>query len=113
MYDYRTLEVCLQELTKCQLFLGLLGERYGWVPASYQVPDTEEFDCVRQYPPGSSVTELEMHFGALRDVQKNKEKGFFFIRDNSFEKLVYICHALFSDLKSKDVSVLILYDLYF
>ena len=82
----RTLELCLQELTKCQLFLGLLGSRYGWVPAHYQLPDTPEFDCVRQYQAGASVTELEMHFGALKDAQKSQEKAFFFIRNDGFEK---------------------------
>ena len=33
----KTLEVCLGEVSKCQFFVGLLGERYGWVPESYMV----------------------------------------------------------------------------
>ncbi|KAK7488729.1 hypothetical protein BaRGS_00020026 [Batillaria attramentaria] len=82
----RTLELCLQELTKCQLFVGLLGERYGWVPSQCQLPDTPEFDCVRQYKQGASVTELEMHFGALSDIPKTKGRAVFFIRDSLFEK---------------------------
>ncbi|PVD30085.1 hypothetical protein C0Q70_09346 [Pomacea canaliculata] len=84
----RTVELCLQELKKCQLFVGLLGNRYGWVPAPSQLPDTPEYDCVREYEAGASVTELEIHFGALADVEKTKERAFFFIRDSSFEKNV-------------------------
>jgi telomerase protein component 1 len=81
----RTLETCLLELTKCQLFVGLLGNRYGWVPSYRDLPDTPEFDCVRQYPKGASVTELEMHFGALNKAAESRGKAFFFIRDDSFE----------------------------
>nr|KAG5700929.1 hypothetical protein BaRGS_034214 [Batillaria attramentaria] len=83
----RTLELCLQELTKCQLFVGLLGERYGWVAQPVSAARTRpEFDCVRQYKQGASVTELEMHFGALSDIPKTKGRAVFFIRDSLFEK---------------------------
>ncbi|WAR22045.1 TEP1-like protein, partial [Mya arenaria] len=61
----KTLELCLSEVQRCQFFLGILGERYGWVPDEYIVPDTPEFAWVREYKPGASVTELEMQAGAL------------------------------------------------
>ena len=32
-----TLALCLSQVAKCQLFVGLLGERYGWVPDQYHV----------------------------------------------------------------------------
>ncbi|GFO40942.1 telomerase protein component 1, partial [Plakobranchus ocellatus] len=82
------LEICLQEVSRCQLFLGLLGERYGWTPDSNQVPDTSEFDWVRSYAAGASVTELEIQLGALSKVGNSRDTAFFFIRDNSFEKSV-------------------------
>ena len=63
----------------------MLGERYGWTPAKYDVPDTEEFDWVREYPQGASVTELEMHSAALAKPREAMENAFFYFRDNSFE----------------------------
>ena len=83
---FRTLELCLSEIEKCNFFIGLLGERYGWVPNKYVVPDTPEFDWVRSYPTGASVTELEMHCAALANSKKMKDKAFFYLRDPAFEK---------------------------
>lgn len=85
---FSTVEVCLQEVSRCQLFVGVLGERYGWIPEAYQIPDTEEFAWVHQYPAAASVTELEMHLGALSKTNEAKDTAFFYIRDNSFEKYV-------------------------
>lgn len=83
---YRTLELCLTEATKCHLFVGMLGERYGWIPDEYVVPDTPEFDWVREYPAGASVTELEMHCAALVRPDEAQERAFIYLRNNEFEK---------------------------
>lgn len=40
------LAVCLDEIERCDLFLGLLGDRYGWVPPPEEVP-AELFAAVR------------------------------------------------------------------
>ncbi len=40
------LTVCLDEIGRCDLFLGLVGERYGWVPPPEEVP-AELFAAVR------------------------------------------------------------------
>ncbi|XP_055874450.1 telomerase protein component 1-like isoform X1 [Biomphalaria glabrata] len=82
--DNRTLDICLKEVLRCDLFIGLLGERYGWTP-SY-VPDSPEFDWVHSYPAGASVTELEIHLGALSKVEQARDTAFFFFRDSTFEK---------------------------
>ncbi|KAK3603040.1 hypothetical protein CHS0354_037788 [Potamilus streckersoni] len=86
--SYRTLELCLTEVMKSQLFIGILGERCGWVPDEYIVPNTSEFDWVREYPKGASVTELEIYLGALSDLNEKKEKAFFYFRDSTFEREV-------------------------
>jgi WD40 repeat protein len=57
-------ELCLKLASECELFLGLLGERYGWVP------DEER---------GVSLTELEMQQGAL-DPRRRKP-AIFCLRD--------------------------------
>jgi telomerase protein component 1 len=70
---------------KCEFFIGILGRRYGYVPKKYDVPDTEEFDWLKTYPPNASVTELEMHLGALSNPGKRMGKAFFYVRDPGFE----------------------------
>jgi tetratricopeptide (TPR) repeat protein len=60
------LGLCLQQVDECRpFFLGLLGQRYGWVP------DGLPADALRRQPwlaghPGGSITELEFLHGALR-----------------------------------------------
>src|SRR4051794_6774224 len=56
-----------QEIEGCQLFIGLLGERYG------KAPTTVPLSLVSAYPwlvedPGRSILELEILHGALREV---------------------------------------------
>ncbi|XP_012935535.1 telomerase protein component 1 [Aplysia californica] len=83
--DNCTVSLCLQEVARCDIFIGVLGERYGWTPLTYEVPDSPEYDWVRQYAPGASVTELEMQLGALSQPAQAKDTAFFFMRNNSFE----------------------------
>ena len=45
---YRQLEVCLGEVENSQLFVGILGSRYGYIPPSYDLPDHPHFHWVRQ-----------------------------------------------------------------
>ena len=53
----KALEICLHEIEDCRpFFIGMLGERYGWVPDSYAIPDEEKFDSLRDTEPGHSIT---------------------------------------------------------
>ncbi|KAH3757178.1 telomerase protein component 1 [Pelomyxa schiedti] len=73
------LELCLDEVQNCSpFFIGLVGNRYGWVPNEYTVPDHERFDWVKSYPVGRSVTELEMYSGAIKDSNPH---AFFYFRN--------------------------------
>lgn len=45
---YRQLEVCLGEVENSELFVGILGSRYGYVPPSYDLPDHPHFHWVRE-----------------------------------------------------------------
>lgn len=86
--SHKALEICLSEISRCNYFLGLLGGRYGWVPEDYQVPDTSEYDWVKEYPSGRSITELEMYHAALCEPDKAVGKAFFYIRDQSATEYV-------------------------
>lgn len=66
-----TLPILLAEIDRCRpFFIGLLGERYGWVP-----PDDSLADGLHAAFPGigaaagRSVTELEIEFGVLTQPQ--------------------------------------------
>ena len=83
----RQLELCLTEASRCDLFIALLGERYGWQPA-YNVADDPRFDWLSSYPEGASVTELEIHSSVLAKGAEMREKAFFYLRDNSFQRYV-------------------------
>ena len=85
-FCYRTIELCLSEVSKCQFLIGILGDRYGYVPDKYIVPDTPEFDWLKVYPQGASVTELEMHLGVFMYPQEKQDKAVMMIRNNSFIK---------------------------
>ena len=81
--SHKALEICLSEISRCNYFIGLLGNRYGWVPEEYQVPDTSDYDWVREYSPGRSITELEIHHAALCEPDKAVGKAFFYMREPS------------------------------
>ena len=77
----KALEICLSEISRCQYFIGLLGQRYGWIHDEYHIPDSPEFDWLKEFPPRRSITEIEMHHAALCDPDKAVDKAFFFFRD--------------------------------
>ncbi|KAM5235460.1 LOW QUALITY PROTEIN: telomerase protein component 1 [Ctenodactylus gundi] len=81
----RQLEVCLGEVENSQLFVGILGSRYGYVPPSYNLPDRPHFRWAQQYPAGRSVTEMEVMQFLNRDpgLQPSGQALFYF-RDSSF-----------------------------
>uniref|UniRef100_A0A7S4G7Z1 TROVE domain-containing protein n=1 Tax=Eutreptiella gymnastica TaxID=73025 RepID=A0A7S4G7Z1_9EUGL len=84
-----TLSMCLNEVERCRpFFIGLLGERYGHHHLENYVVDKPESECfawLKGFPPGRSVTELEMMQGALRDDIKGDSKAFFYLRKPQFK----------------------------
>lgn len=77
------LPICLAEIDNCRpYFLGLLGERYGWVPGHIPAELTERHPWLREHQT-KSITELEMLYGAIRN---NAVEGrrFFYFRSPSY-----------------------------
>ncbi len=61
------LEHCLLEIeTSRPFFMALLGERYGWIPPNYRVSETKEFQWVKSFEDGHSITAMEIYHGFLR-----------------------------------------------
>ena len=77
------LPLCLQEIEHCRpYFIGLLGERYGWVPE--EIPESlfETQPWLREHL-HQSVTALEILHGVLRNRDMEKH-AFFYFRDPAY-----------------------------
>ena len=82
-----TLKLCLDEIRACRpFFIGLLGERYGWVPGddAYTADLKEEQSWLKDLH-GKSVTELEILHGVLNDPEM-AGRAFFYFRDPDYAK---------------------------
>jgi len=74
------LELCLREIDECRpFFIGILGERYGWVPDRFPAGALRKYGWIRHHT-GRSVTELEILHGLLKD-SISRCRGFFYFRD--------------------------------
>jgi nephrocystin-3 len=72
------LPLCLAEIERCRpYFLGVLGERYGYVPERLDPALEEQQPWLRQCR-GRSLTELEMRHGVLNDPAAAAHALFYF-----------------------------------
>jgi len=82
----KALEVCLHEIDSCRpFFVGILGERYGYIPPQYEVSDEPAYDWARQMEPGHSITAMEIYHGVLNNPNMHR-RAFFYFRDPSFKE---------------------------
>lgn len=91
------LPICLKEISRCKpatkheadlpYFVGMLGERYGWVPPpdgkAFSPELLQEQDWLREHIGGASVTELEILHGVLRN-KAMIGRAFFYLRDPAY-----------------------------
>ena len=84
--ESKVLHVCMDAIRKNRpYFIGLLGNRYGWVPSEQRTQrlidtmGTSEREYFKMLE-DRSVTEMEMLFGALADSELLKH-SYFFLRD--------------------------------
>lgn len=65
MDERQLLSVCLEEIDRCRpYFIGVLGERYGFVPQQISSELITRYPWL-QWNPGCSITEVEFLHGAL------------------------------------------------
>lgn len=79
----KVLPICLAEIDRARpFFMGLLGERYGWVPDKnqYDLSLIVEQPWLEEHRGGKSVTELEILHGVLNNPAM-KNRAFFYLRD--------------------------------
>jgi WD40 repeat protein len=78
--DGRVLSLCLEQIDACRpFFVGLLGQRYGWVPDDLPEDAVQRYGWV-QRETGKSITELEILHGVLNDPEM-RGRAFFYFRD--------------------------------
>jgi len=83
----KVLPICLEEIRTCRpYFIGILGERYGWIPD--EIPQ----ELIAREPWLSehlnhSVTELEILHGVLNDPAMSGQ-SFFYFRDPSYVETI-------------------------
>lgn len=81
------LPICLEEIRRCRpYFIGLLGERYGWIPDSIPAQVIHDEPWIQEYAEGEnkkSVTELEILHGVLRHPEM-ADHSFFYFRDPTY-----------------------------
>ncbi len=83
----RVLGLCLEQIKDCKpFFLGILGERYGWVPTRHPADAIKSYGWIQQHT-GKSVTELEILHGVLNDPRMCGH-AFFYFRDPNCLKAV-------------------------
>jgi tetratricopeptide (TPR) repeat protein len=79
----KVIPICLAEIERCTpYFLGMLGERYGWIPPANQYsPELiSSQPWLAAHLGGSSVTELEILHGVLNRSSMTG-RAFFYLRD--------------------------------
>jgi len=83
----KVLPICLEEIRRCRpYFIGLLGERYGWVPEEVPPAVTQQEPWLTEQR-GHSVTELEILHGVLNNPQMANH-AYFYFRDPGYVQSV-------------------------
>ena len=81
----KVIGICLAEIERCRpYFIGMLGERYGWMPKEDEYPkelfERDKLQWLRDHQGNASVTELEILHGVLNDKEM-AGRAFFYFRD--------------------------------
>ena len=84
----KVLPICLAEIDRSRpYFIGLLGERYGWVPEAqrYNASLVQEQPWLSEHAGGKSVTELEVLHGVLNNPAMAGH-AFFYFRNPTYSQ---------------------------
>ncbi|MCX6250846.1 MAG: tetratricopeptide repeat protein [Bacteroidetes bacterium] len=92
------LKVCLDEIRRCiPFFIGLLGDRYGWVPSEERIERAVIGENIEIKGKTKSVTALEIEFGVLASREQLSRSVFYFREPLPYEQFSDAKKARFSD----------------
>jgi len=92
------LKVCLEEIDRCKpFFIGLLGDRYGWVPPEERIENVTIGRKLLLPNKNKSVTALEIEFGVLSSTEQLNRSVFYLREPLPYDKLSPEKAAKFSD----------------
>ncbi|KPP60713.1 hypothetical protein Z043_121260, partial [Scleropages formosus] len=80
----RMVELCLAEVCRSQLLLGILGERYGLVPPRPTLPELPQYRWIESAPPRLSITEMEIRQFESLYPESAESRMFFYFRSPHF-----------------------------
>jgi hypothetical protein len=80
--EQNSVDLCLDEIDRCQYFIGILGHRYGTVPSHSDlredIRDSDKYKYLLKHE-GGSITALEIEYGALR-TRAEQGRSFIYLR---------------------------------
>jgi nephrocystin-3 len=81
----KVLPICMEQIDRCRpFFIGLLGQRYGWVNTKFPDEVVDRHTWLREHIKlQKSITEIEILHGVLNNPQL-KNHAFFYFRDPSY-----------------------------
>ena len=104
--EARVLQVCLEEIKRCRpFFIGLLGDRYGWVPAEERMKDAIRKEANLVHKKDKSVTALEIEFGVLASEQQLTRSVFYFRKPRPYNNMPGDLAARYSDEYDPELTV--------
>jgi tetratricopeptide (TPR) repeat protein len=99
------LKVCLDEIRRCRpFFIGLLGDRYGWVPPLERMKTALAGETHINPEKGKSVTDLEIEFGVLASQEQLVRSVFYFREPLPYETFSKKKAVMFSDEYNDELS---------
>jgi hypothetical protein len=95
--ERQILRLCLDEIDRSRpFFLGLIGDRYGWVPDGETMASAMDGVGLPLAPEPESVTALEMRYGVLASRQ-HTERSIFLFRELDVSEMAPDDRGFFSD----------------
>ncbi len=99
------LKVCFDEIKRCRpFFIGLLGDRYGWVPSEARVQHAMAGEKLNLSLKDKSVTALEIEFGVLAGNDQLSRSVFYFRESLPYHEFTPELAAMFSDSYNPDLN---------
>ena len=98
------LKVCLAEVERSRPFLiGLIGDRYGWVPPEDRMAAAAQEAGFNQSVAGRSVTDLEIDFGVLSNSDQQPRCFFYFRAPLPYDQMPPTVAAEYSEQHRSNV----------